>query len=308
MRKPTFVEMNAFIALADHLSLAKAAVQVGVSTSMLSETIRTLQERLGVQLIERVDRGIALTESGQQLARTMRPILQGLDAALKEMAQANESPKGSIKIVTWGLYARRALAPLLPQFQAEFPDTAIEISCVLVPDKADLVGSNFDLGIDFAERIARDMIAIRLTGKRRTVILGSPAYFAQHPPPRAPKDLKGHNCIRLRLPDGTTLPWRIRKNGKSSLFTVDGKLIFTDARMQLQAAIDGLGLCFGTYAFFENHILDGSLIEVMRDWSWESNGFFLYYSSKRQTPVHVQSFVDFMRRHSQKSGSWLPEE
>ena len=295
LRKPTLVEISAVIALADQLSYAKAAVRLGISTSTLSGTIRTLEERLGVRLINRSNRSVTLSEAGERLVRSMRPLLNDYDVALDALNRASHNPSGSVRILTWPYYGPTIFSALLPAFMRKFPNISLEFSSIPMPHKVDLVEENFDLGSDFFERIGRDMTTIRLTRKIRTVIVGSPAYFARHPKPRTLNDIAGHNCIRTRLPDGSTLPWRTRHGGKDTIFPVDGTLIFNDQEIGVSAAINGLGLGFGTYPMLEPALSSGHLVEVMRDWSWESEGIFLYYPTQRAVPAHVQAFIDFAK-------------
>src|SRR5882672_7389078 len=192
MRRPELWEMNAFVAVSERRSFAKAAVQLGISRSRLSETIRGLEDRLGVRLLNRTTRSVAPTAAGERLLARMRPLLDDFAATLDSINAFRDKPAGLLRLTVPPPAANFMLAPLLSRFLAQYPAIDLEVSV----DAAltDIVAGRFDAGMRPGERVERDMIAVRIGEEFRGVVVAAPAYLARQPRPTAPRDLQTHNC------------------------------------------------------------------------------------------------------------------
>jgi DNA-binding transcriptional LysR family regulator len=302
MAGPGLAEMNAFVAIVEQRSFAKAAVQLGVSPSTLSESLRKLEERLGVRLIERTTRSVAPTEAGERLLTRLRPVLEDYAAALESINDFRDKPRGQLRVTIAAPAAELIMAPIVARFLAQYPEIRLEIS---VDDMlTDIVAGRFDAGIRIRELLDRDMIAVRVAAELRLVVIASPAYLKGHGRPKTPHDLLSCNCIRLRLPSVGLLPWRFAQKGKSFQVAVDGALVVNDVPFALRAARDGLGLLQTHSNRVESFIAHGELETVLDDWAPPRiNGFFLYYPCRRHTRAPLQAFVDFLRKAAKVKGA-----
>jgi DNA-binding transcriptional LysR family regulator len=300
MRKPGFAEMNAFVAIAERASFAKAAVHLGVSRSALSETMRGLEEKLGVRLLNRTTRSVALTEVGERLLAELRPALQGFEAAVESINVFRDKPAGHLRLTVPRPAARVVIEPILAKFLAAYPAVSLEI----ITDSAltDIVRDRFDAGIRPGHRLEQDMIAIRVGEDARPTIVASPDYLRRHGRPKVPADLQAHNCIRQRFASGVIPHWAFEKRGKSLEVTVKGSLIVTDGDLAMRAALDGVGIARLPISSVEALIKQKRLVRLLEEWTPRSVGFFLYYPSRRQAPAALQVFVDFLRAQARGDG------
>jgi len=296
MRNPGFDEMSAFAAIAERRSFAKAAVALGMSPSTLSQTIRELEERLGVRLLNRTTRSVAPTEAGERLLERLRPLIADFNAAVDTVRAFRDKPAGLIRLTVPPPAASFVLAPVLQRFFTAYPDIRLDISV----DSAlvDIVASRFDAGIRFSDRIDRDMIAVRISDPIRRVVVAAASYLTRHPAPTTPRDLAQHSAIRFRLPGGSFIPWRFQENGKEFETTPEGTLIVNDPDVAVRAALDGVGLLYTTWTYVKDAIADGRLVPLLEDWQpAEPDGFFLYYPSRRQVPAPLQALTKFLREN-----------
>jgi DNA-binding transcriptional LysR family regulator len=302
MRGTQFSELSAFVAVAEQASFTKAAKQIGLSTATLSQTIRALEERLGVRLLNRTTRSVSPTEAGERLLARLRPAFDGLDDALESINAFRDRPAGHLRLTVPPPVASFVLAPLLAPFLAQYPEIALEISAE--PALVDIVANRFDAGIRVGPRVARDMIAVPITDKLRVTVAASPAYLAQRARPQTPKDLQTHNCIRLRLGAGGIFPWHFVVDGKAIEFEVEGTLIVNENELAVRAALDGVGIYYGLADYVAPMIADGRLESLLDEWAPPpADGFYLYYPSRRQNPAALQALIGFLRANLRASGS-----
>jgi DNA-binding transcriptional LysR family regulator len=294
MRGPELAEMNAFVAVAEQRSFAKAAVQLGLSRSRLSETISGLEARLGVRLLSRTTRSVAPTVAGERLLARLRPVLEDFAGALDSINAFRDKPAGVLRLTVPPPVATLMLAPLLARFLAQYPTIDLEISV----DAAltDIVAGRFDAGIRAGERLERDMIAVRIGQEMRGVLVASPNYLARHPLPMTPRDLEAHNCIRFRFPSGIIVPWQFERRGKKVELAPEGTLTINDPDLAIRAAVDGVGILYTAVGYAAADIKGGRLVPLLEDWGLPSNAIFLYYPSRRQVPAPLQAFIEFLRQ------------
>ncbi len=300
MRGAEFAEMSAFAAIAEQRSFAKAAAQLGLGKSTLSQNLRSLEERLGVRLLNRTTRSVSLTEAGARLLARVGPSLVELNAAVDEVANHRQSPTGLLRLVVQPPVATLLIEPILARFLGEFPGVQMDVAVVKMP--ADIVAEGFDAGIRLGEQIDRDMIAMRVMGERHFLVVASSDYAARHPRPETPRDLRHHDCIRNRLPNGAIFGWDFEKNGKVLHINVEGRLIVNDIELSIRAVHDGLGLAYLLYDYVAADLKAGRLVPLLEDWSPRLSGFFLYHSSRRQITGPLQALITFLKAESVRRG------
>jgi DNA-binding transcriptional LysR family regulator len=294
MRGTQFVELSAFVAVAEHRNFTKAAAHLGVSTSSLSQTIRAFEERLGVRLFNRTTRSVSLTEAGEHLLGHAQPVLDGVDKAIEAANSFRDKPIGTLRISVPRATFAVGLGPLLPRFLAKFPDIKLEVN--IDDSHSDIVAGRFDAGIRIGERIAKDMIAVRLIDKFRVVAVASPTYLASHPPPVTPEDLLAHNCVRMRWDwDGSIQPWIFENAGRRLEVPVSGSLIVNDLYVLVNAVLDGIGIGYIGEPLISTPVAAGNLLPLLGEWCGHLSGVYLYYPSRRQVPAPLRAFIDFVR-------------
>jgi DNA-binding transcriptional LysR family regulator len=294
MRGTQFTELSAFVAVAEHRNFTRAAAQLGISPSTLSQTIRAFEERLGVRLFNRTTRSVALTEVGERLLVEAQPVLDGIDKAIEAVNSFRDKPVGTLRLSMPRAVAREIVSPLLAQFLAKFPEITLEVSTD--DTHSDIVAGHFDAGIRIGERIAKDMIAVRLLEEFRVLAVASPAYLARHPAPATPEDLHAHNCIRLRWDwDGAIQPWIFEKAGRRVEVPVGGSLILNDMYLLRSAVREGIGIGYLGEPVISTPIANGHLVPLLGEWCGHMSGIYLYYPSRRQVPAPLRAFIDFLR-------------
>src|SRR5437868_4124802 len=229
--------LAAFAAVADARSFTKAAIELGVSRSAISHSIRTLEERLGLRLLARTTRSVAPTDAGERLLAQLRPALRDIETALDEVGQLCAKPAGTVRLIASPMAVAMVVWPKLEKFVRDYPDVVLDVTTE-GDSRPDLVAGRFDAGIHLGEFVQRDMVAVRVTGEQRAAIVGAPGYFASHPKPKAPRDLTAHQCIGHRLGvGGPVYRWEFEKRGKPDTVSVAGPLVFTDPTFTLQTAL-----------------------------------------------------------------------
>jgi DNA-binding transcriptional LysR family regulator len=304
MRGTQFAQLSAFVAVAEQRSFTKAATQLGISRPGVSEMIRSLEERFGVRLLNRTTRSVALTEAGERLLADAEPILEAVDNAIERVNAFRDKPSGVLRLSAPRSAVVLLLGPLLTRFHEKFPDIKVEISAD--DTNSDIVSGRFDAGVRRGERIAQDMVAVRLFDEQRALVVASPVYLAQHPPPTTPEDLLAHNCVRLRVDwDGSIQPWNFENPDRRLNVAVDGSVILNDWHLVLNAVLDGLGVGYIPEILASSHIADGRLVRLLGNWSGHFSGTFLYYPSRRQMPATLRAFVDFIRANNATVKPWI---
>jgi DNA-binding transcriptional LysR family regulator len=296
MKSVDIGDLEVFAAIARSGSFRKAANARGVSASALSQTMRQLEEKLGVRLLNRTTRSVALTQAGERLLGRLVPALDQVQEAVDEVNSFRQTPTGTVRINAPAPAVEHILAPLINPFLKEYPEISLEI--ISDAAKVDIVAEGFDAGVRFGKQLARDMIAVPIGPSLRYVVVGSPDYLAKYGAPQNPADVLTHVCIRQRFPGGTIFTWEFEKARKKEAITPEGRLTLNDARHITQAAVDGLGLARVLEDFVRPSLSDHRLVEVLADWSPRIPSWYLYYPSRRHMPVALRVFLDFIRRSS----------
>src|ERR1700722_16697441 len=224
MRRAGLDDLTAFIAIADHLSFRAAAQGLGVTPSALSHTMRQLEERLGVRLLNRTTHSVSLTDAGLRLLERLRPAIDQVVGALEDLDQERSRPFGRLRLYANHMAAVAVIAPIWQRFLSTYPEVHLELQVGEAP--VDIVAKGFDAGIGPQDRAAADMIVVRVTGPMKVAVVGAPSYFARRRGPRTPDDLALHNCVQYRRAvDGGAFEWPFERNGKSRKISVDGQVM-----------------------------------------------------------------------------------
>jgi len=294
MSRALLADLGAFIAVARERSFTRAAAQLGVSPSALSQTMRALEEKLGVRLLTRTTRSVAPTDAGERLIATVGPHLEEIETGLAALSELRDKPAGIIRITAVDHAAETILWPSLANFLAEYPD--VQVDLVVDNMLRDIVAERFDAGIRMGERVARDMIAVRIGPEIRMAAVATPAYFKKHGKPKVPQDLETHSCINLRLPTlGGVYAWEFEKGTREINVRVEGQLTVNDIAVIRNAALHGLGIAFMPEDVAQPHLNAGGLVRVLADWTPPFPGYYLYYPSRRQQSPAFALLVEALR-------------
>lgn len=292
MRGSEFAELKAFVAVVELASFARAAEQLGLSASAMSQTIRQLESRLGVRLLNRTTRSVAPTAAGTRLYERMAPILLDMDEAVAEAVAATHRTAGTLRINTLSIGASKVIAPRLGRFHRAHPEVALDI--VVDDQLTDIVAGRFDAGIRVGERLEKDMVAVRLTPDVKLLAVASPAYLARRGAPETPAELHAHACINWRFPgSGRIARWVFENGGERVEMQVVGPVTANFQPVVEEAALQGLGIL---YAYDDDRLGEalqqGKLERVLTDWSLTSPGLFLYYPDRRYMQPALRAFID----------------
>lgn len=283
--------LTAFECVARHASFSRAAAEMGVSASALSQSVSGLEQRLGVRLLTRTTRRVALTEEGERFYDGVRVGLQELGSALETLAQARGQATGTVRInmprVAYGLL----IAPHLAGFAVRHPEVGLEFA--LDDGLADIVAARFDAGMRLGESIEADMVAVRIGNAQRMITVAAPDYLVRRPAPRTPEDLPAHECVRYRyLSSGRTARWMFQRDGRTLEVEVGGRFIVNDAEVEIDLVKRGFGLAQTLESLVTDELADGRLVRVLEDCAMPLSAFQLYFPSRAQMPARLRVFID----------------
>jgi DNA-binding transcriptional LysR family regulator len=292
MRGADFAQLRAFAAVVQRASFVHAADHLGLSASALSQTIRQLEARLGVRLLNRTTRSVAATAAGTRLYQRIAPMLEEFDSAVAEAVSSAGRTSGTLRINTLGMAAKKLIIPKLGRFHRENPDVVLDL--VIDDGLSDIVATHCDAGIRIGQRLEKDMIAVRLTADLEMLAVASPEYLAKHGTPQSPGDLHQHACINWRFPgSGHLYRWQLARGRKKLELSVQGPLIANWQEVAVEGALQGLGIL---YAYDDQGVVealrDGRLTRVLADWSPISPGLCLYYPTRRHLRPALRAFID----------------
>jgi len=303
MRGSEFADLRAFVAIIEEGNFSRAAARLRISPSTLSQTIRQLEARIGVQLLNRTTRSTAPTEAGKRLFDRFKPALGEMEAALGEVRNLQGAPSGTVRLVLPRLALASLVEPYLGDFYKKYPDITLELG--INDAMIDIVGDGFDIGITLGELLEKDMIAVKLGPDLRQVAVASPDYLAQYGRPHIPADLLGHNCINWRKPGSNKIyNWEFNEDGRWFNVAVNGTLIVSHRDTALIAAAQGVGVAFAYWSsqWMQPLINAGKLVPLLESYSPDFPGWYLYYARQQHTPPAVRAVIDFLRMVNRGDG------
>lgn len=293
LTRSDLAELNAFLITEKRRSFTKAAIELGITTSALSHTIRNLETRLGVRLLNRTSRTVSPTEAGESLALRLETGFKEIGDALEEINRMRDRPVGKLRLNVLSDGARLIMARHLPRFISKYPEVELEIS---VDDRmVDIVKEGFDAGIRFGGTVPEDLVAVRLGGELRWVAVASPRYLYQHTPPAVPEDLRLHNCIQLRTGQGVIYKWEFRKGEDYRVVDVRGQLCVSETALAIEMALAGAGIAYCLEDRVRDDIREGRLRVVLPEWAPLEEPMYLYYPGHRQVPQGLKELIEILR-------------
>jgi DNA-binding transcriptional LysR family regulator len=312
MRGSEFAELRAFVTIAEQGNFARAAAHLRISRSTLSQTIRELEKRLGVRLLNRTTRSVSLTEAGQRLLARFKPALDEMQEAIRDIQDLRDVPAGKVRIHAPTKAAKTLIEPYLGRFASLHPNIVLDIA--LDDAVIDIVEAGFDIGIRLGELLDDDMVAVKLGNDIRMCAVASPEYVAEFGTPQHPGELNKHRCINWRWAGKSGIyNWEFFKDGHWTSVVVDGPLIVSCSDMAISAAVQGVGIAFWAECDVRCLIEAGKLVPMLEEFSPYFPGWYLTFPRQRQMPGSVRTVIDFLRRYNMpasvlsganKAGEW----
>ncbi len=289
-------DLEIFQAVARHRNFRRAAAELRLSVSLVSQRMKDLEARLGVRLLNRTTRSVAPTEYGERLYERLAPALRDVADALDDIRGRQDRVTGRLRINAPPPAAHMVLAPMIGPFLERYPGVELEI----VTDAifVDIVAEGFDAGVRWEESLAQDMIALSLGPRQRFAIVASPACIARHGMPAEPSDLLGKPMLSVRFRNHVQHAWEFEKDGRTVNIKPTGPLTSTDSQILIAAALDGAGFLATFEGYVEAHVAEGRLVQLMPDWLPSFAGPYLYYPSRRQPPAALAAFIAFVRERT----------
>lgn len=293
MADPTLNELRAFIAIAEHGSFRAAASELDLGPSALSRLIRSLERSLGVRLLHRTTRSVALTEAGAGLLERLAPAVQGVREALLALDTYRDEPRGTLRINAPEFAARVLMRRAIPLYLERHPLCSVDLHVENVT--VDIVAERFDVGVRLGYTVPQDMIAVPFGGSAHFKPFASPGYIREHGAPEHPDDLRRHRCIRSRLPSGKPYRWEFARNGEEILVDVPAVLTLNHMMLLIEAGVAGLGVIYTLEAAARPYVDQGLLAAVLEDWTAPEEGMTLYYPGARHVPAFLRAFITVVR-------------
>jgi DNA-binding transcriptional LysR family regulator len=291
--------VEAFLSVAQHRSFRRAAAELGVTPSAISQAVRALEARVGAALFIRTTRSVGLTEVGERFLSRAKPAFEELVAASEVARDLGQRPAGLLRLTAPRVVVPILLESLIVSFCQAYPDVEVEIAAS--PDLVDIAAEGFDAGIRLGQFVEADMIALRLKPSHRLAVVGSPGYLRRRRPPELIDDLRRHACLRMRGSNGSIVPWSFVNGNEAIEVIVSGPLIANDMPTVLGAAVEGLGLAQVPEPIAAGAIKAGKLVRVLEPFAATAPGLFLYYPGGRQTLPKLRAFIDHVKSRSESA-------
>ena len=285
--------VEAFLRVAQYRSFRRAAAELGVTPSAISQAVRALEARVGAALFIRTTRSVGLTEAGARFLSRAKPAFEELVAASEVARDLGRRPTGLLRLTVPRAVVPILLEPLIASFCQAYPEVEVEIAAG--EELVDLAAKGFDAGVRMGQFIATDMVAVRLTPPFPFVVVGSPDYLRRHRQPERIDDLRQHACLRIRRSNGSIAPWSLVDGNKTVEAIVSGPLIAHDFPTMLGAAVEGMGLAQVPAPIATSLVKTGKLVQVLKSFAPMAPGVFLYYPSRHQTMPKLRAFIDHVK-------------
>lgn len=290
-------DLSTFALVVQHRGFRQAARASGQSASAVSESVRRLENQLGIRLLLRTTRSVTPTEAGSLLLSRLRPALNEVASALDVLNELRASPRGTLRLNVPVSAARFFLQPMADRFMSAYPDIVLDI--VIDNNFVDVVASGCDAGIRYGESLEQDMIAISIGPRtQRFAVAAAPSYLARRGVPQHPRDLLEHACLRGKFLSGSMPAWEFERDGQKLSVEPSGPMIVTPTVFDLavSAAVAGHGVIYLFEEWLEPYITSGQLQPILSDWWMDFPGPFLYYSGRRHLPAPLRAFIDFIQQ------------
>ncbi|PSJ38336.1 LysR family transcriptional regulator [Allosphingosinicella deserti] len=291
-----------FARVAEARSFRAAADQLGVTRSAVSQTIRRLEEMLGIALVQRTTRSVSLTEAGTRLYEEVAPAIADMRAAVEATGSLSGRPRGQLRIAVSSIAERFLSGPLLAGFAEANPEIQIDIN--VTDHEFDIVAEGYDAGVRLGEVIEQDMIAVPVSGAQRQLAFCAPHYRDRFGVPAHPRELSAHRCIGWRpAPEAAPYRWEFAEAGREFSVAVAPEITTNDMALMIKLAVAGAGITFGMEESFRPWVDRGELVPILEDYSPAFPGFYLFYPSRRNAAPKLRALIDHVRHNSPNSAT-----
>ncbi|WP_420473321.1 LysR family transcriptional regulator [Noviherbaspirillum sp. ST9] len=295
-----FKQISTFVEVAAKGSLTAAARAEGIAPAMIGRRLDALEERLGVKLLQRTTRKIALTNEGVAFLEDCQRILAELEEAETAVSERSARASGHLLISAPAGFGRQHVAPLIPSFLAHHGNVSVTLN--LNDRVVDLIGEGIDVAIRIAALSDSSLIGVKLADNKR-VVVASPAYIKKHGAPGSLDELAKHNCLAMSS-EGSQRGWTFRQNGKNVTLKVTGNMVCNDGAVLHDWALSGKGLAWRSMWEVGNAIESGQLITVLDEFAAPGNDIYAVFAQRRHLPLRIRAFVDFLRHAYAQPGYW----
>jgi DNA-binding transcriptional LysR family regulator len=293
LRRSDLADLSYFLEIAKHRNFRRAAIELGIGASALSHALRSLEERLGVRLLNRTSRSVTLTAAGEALQSALARPFDEIGSALDVLNRFRDAPMGRVRLSVPTEAAEFLVGPVMATFLERYPEVEIEFS--VNNRMIDVTENSFDAGIRYGGTVPQDMIAQRLSADVRWLVVGAPSYLERVGAPLHPGDLHSHRCVKIRIGDESIYRWEFERGEEKIEVNVPGSMTVDQGQIGLLAVRDGAGLMYVAEPMVRKDLRDGTLRTVLEDWAPLGPGFHIYYSSRRQVPSALRLFIDLVR-------------
>lgn len=293
MSRHSLIELEAVLAIVRCGSFRAAALDLGMSTTAISNAVGKLERELAVRLFNRTTRSVSLTYAGRIFVAQIKTALEDIQKAMDTARSQQATPSGTLRINAFATAAREIMAPLVLTYLHRYPQVHIDL--VTEGRLVDVVAAGFDLGVRSADLVPSDAIAIPLGQMRRMAVAASPAFFKDRAVPQVPQELLACPCVRVRLPNGAVYRWRFEKGGEELQLDVDGPITLDEASLARIAVTNGVGIGYFMEADVRDDIASGRLVRILEDWTPPLTPLCLYYSNRRNSSAAFQAFIALAR-------------
>ena len=285
-------QLAIFAAVANLRGFRSASASLGLSPSAVSHAVSELEAKLECRLFQRSTRSLALTEAGARLLERLGPALGEIELAVRDASETDVRPRGRVRITAQYLSAENLLAPHLAGFLSAHPEISLEIT---TDDRfVDIVADGYDAGIRLGENLEPDMIATRIGGQLRLILIAAPSYLEKYGAPRSLEELTKHKCLRRRFSTGRIYDWEFERGGEAVvLHDLPATLTSNNDRLLLDAAVNGVGIAYLLEPRVAGYLAEGRVIALLPQYTPPFAGFFLYHPSRKQMRPALRAFIDF---------------
>lgn len=297
MTRSVLADLDAVLSVARKGSFTAAALELGMSTTALSNAIAKLEQRLGVRLFNRTTRSVSLTDAGKAFVERVGPAMTDIHDAMQAAQSLQETPTGTLRINAFASAAREVMAPLILAFLRRYPQVHVDL--VTEGRLVDIVAAGFDMGLRPADLVPSDMVPLPLGLHRSNAVVASPEFLRMHGRPIVPSDLYRFRCIRARLPNNALFRWRFEKGGEAVQIDVHGAITLDEQSLVRIAARSGIGLGYIMEADVREDLAAGRLVRVLEDWTPALPGLALYYPGRKNPPAAFRAFIQVAREFAE---------
>ena len=292
---PDINALVVFALVAEERNFRAAADRLGVSRSAVSQTIKRLEESLGIALVQRTTRSVSLTEAGERLHAEVGPAVADMRSALEATQALRDRPRGQLRLAVSSIAERFLSGPFLAAFCTANPDIQLDIT--VTDEEFDIVAEGYDAGVRLGEVIDEDMIAVPVADDERQIAVCSPAYRDRFGLPSHPAELAQHRCIGWRpAPKVAPYRWEFADQGREFRVEVAPEITTNEMSLMIKLAVAGAGITFGMEESFRRAIERGDLIPVLENYCPRFAGFYLYYPSRRNAAPKLRALIDHLKR------------